>query len=70
MSTVTSAFDSALGGLTIAAAKDLAVKCAREGVTAVAVDDIAAAITAVGGIDAGVAKAAAEAAKTAILDRL
>lgn len=71
MSVVTSAFDAALGGITIAAAKELAVKSARDGVTSIELEKLAAAVTAaVPDIAPAVATAAAEAVKAAVLAEL
>jgi len=62
------AFDALLGGLTITAAKELATKAARDGVTNIEVSVLAAAVVqAVPDIAPGVATAAAEAVKAAVL---
>lgn len=65
------AFDALLGGLTITAAKELATKAARDGVTNIEVSVLAAAVVqAVPDIAPGVATAAAEAVKAAVLAEL
>ena len=65
------AFDALLGGLTITAAKELATKAARDGVTSIALTKLAEAVTAaVPDIAPGVATAAAEAVKAAVLAEL
>lgn len=65
------AFDALLGGLTITAAKELATKAARDGVTNIEIDKLVAAVVhAVPDIAPAVATAAAEAVKAAVLAEL
>lgn len=69
VSTVSTAFESALGAIPLTVARETAVKAAKDGVAAIDVADIAKAIEATG-VDAGLAEAAAKAAKQAIADKL